>query len=91
MTLRLVSLLFAATILVAAVFGSAHGHLGAHHASPCASCLAASSRATTAAPRIALPTPTCSLAAPLGAATDGPAHRLPPLLSAPKHGPPARA
>jgi hypothetical protein len=88
---RLIGLALTAILLVAGVLASTHGHLAADHERPCASCVAAEARATGAPPPLVLPTRALTRAAPLPIRQEDGRHGLPPLLAAPKHGPPASA
>jgi hypothetical protein len=85
---RLLAGLLVALLLCAAGLASAHGHLEANHSQTCATCALASARARLVSPPSVPPVPLIVVAFVLPAApTEAPPIR-PPLLIAPKHGPP---
>jgi hypothetical protein len=85
---RVVAALLVLVLVLAGALASAHDH--AQHERSCAACVVAGARSTSAAPPVVLPRPLLTAAPLLRDTARGGDHARPPLLSAPKHGPPAR-
>ncbi|HEY7955322.1 MAG TPA: hypothetical protein VII38_08510 [Polyangia bacterium] len=80
-----------ALMLVAGALTASHGHLGSgEHAATCAICQVARARSTTPSRPAPLPQPRCISLLPIALPALRPPPARPPLVSAPKHGPPAR-